>query len=370
MLLVVLVGCADAGDPPVQTPLITVNNDSGFFQVVAPTYSMSFSQAGVHLPDHLIVGGHELLSTNPTNPCALEGLVGIGIFPALSIIAGDVGVNRTSSIDPIFTGPAVAKLAVGYDVDFMCGGTQTASGQAIFTLFPGGRIVREDRMVVPGSATLDSTSDPCGCETGGGTHFFFTTFWAFEDVLGDAAHVDRDGIPTQGGKNQGCTLYEDHAVGVSWNGTATRVHRNEVSSYIYDFATDQAQLPSSPQGMFSAIQVIGTDPGGPGECANILAPLQEAPIQIGDVARDATGDDGIYTDGAVVHRSPFDITTASGLPQGFAVSVDLGGSKHVGITREPALPGEPAVLQPQDDRFILLFPDGLAPGERITVDPQ
>src|SRR5436189_247185 len=141
-LLVLLVACADPGDPPVQTPLVTVSTDKGFVEVTTPTYTMGFSPGGLHLPDSLKVGGRELFAT--------------------------------------------------------------------------GRIVREDRSVVPGTTTLTNVTGPCGCDNGGGTPFFFTSFWAFEEIQDANAHVDKDGNPTTGGMNQACTIYPDRAVAVSW----------------------------------------------------------------------------------------------------------------------------------------------------------
>jgi hypothetical protein len=331
---------------------------------------MSFSSSGVKLPDHLRVGGRELLATNPVDPCALEGLIGIGVFPALSIIAGDVGTGRDSSAELLLDGPAVAQVEVLYEVDFECGGPQKASGSSLFTMFPVGRIMREDRMVIPGTTTLDRTSDPCGCESGGGTNFFFTSFYGFSEVADAASHVDREGNPTDGGE-PACTLFEDAAVGVAWDGNATRVHPRvgEVSAHIFDFKSDQTLLSVEPVGTRSAIQVIAGDPGTGAGCANILAQLVASPMTIAGnpVPRDPS--DGIYRD-EVPHRDAFAIEGSSGLPAGFAVSLDLAGATHAEITRSPAVAGEVAIIQRDGERFIFLFPDALGGNERITIEPR
>lgn len=360
-------GCANPGDSPEGDPLITVTED-GFVRVVSQSgYAMDFSPTGIKMPLHLRLEDEELLATGG---CNTEGLIGIGLFPALVATAGDHGEATTSEIEVLLDGPVIAKVRVEYTADYLCPDTHTLTGETFFTFFPGGRIVRQDR-VTP-SATPLGLSTTCGCQDmDPPQNLFFTTFYAFDPD--GAAQVDADGVETTGNVAQACTMYPDRAVGVSWSGSTTRIGVNGVSSHVFDWASGESTLAETEQTMISAIQLAPDDPAATSDCRSVLAPLADPQIKIGDAPAMRTAEDGIYRLEDAFLDTPFEITTVDEeLPPGFAVSVNLDGATHAEVSRDPEFDSDFFFVQREDDegRFLFVFPDGLGLGERITIEPK
>ena len=365
-MLLASAGCANPGDPPVEPDPITVDAIGGRISVTAPSYTMEFASTGILMPEHLIVEGVDVLGIDG---CNAENRVGVSTYPATNASAGEQGIASRSTIERLLEGPLIAKIRVTYEVDYLCPGAQTLAGETLFTMFPNGRIVREDRDVTPSTSKL-GLSTPCGChDSDPPSNLFFTSFWAFDPD--GATEVDSDGDATTGGLSQACTIYDDRAIGVAWSGDTTRIRPNRASAHVFTWVADSATLDTTPQSVFSAIE-ISTEGGPPSRCGDILADLADPPIRIGDVVLGSTGVDGIYRD-EVVHDTRFEIATAGDpIPPSFAVSLDLAGASHVAFTRDPPVEGEIALIQrdPASDRVLVVFPHALQGDERITIEPR
>src|SRR5262249_39581886 len=151
-VLGLLVGCASIDDPPALTgPTLEVSMDPAI-HVIAQDYRIDFSGTDVQLPAHLTVSETDVLGSEDCS----ENLVGVAVAPAVPIAAGrPQGSDHViSEAKPMLTGPAVAKIHVTFSVDYSCPNKQTAAGAIDFTMFPGGRIVREDLAITPSTDQL------------------------------------------------------------------------------------------------------------------------------------------------------------------------------------------------------------------------
>jgi hypothetical protein len=312
----------------------------------------------------------ELLATNE---CNLEGQIGTAVFPAVVAIGGEQGDAQRSELEVLMDGPVIAKVRVTYEVDYTCPSPQTLSGEAIFTIFPTGRIVRQDHNIQPVTTAITApVNTQCGCNPDAQS-FFFTTFWSF-DAAGLIDHVDETGNPTTGDVFRACSIYDDHGIAVAWSGNDTRIGVNGVASHVLDLIPRGSPTiePTVVEDVFSAIQVVPQDPGGTGECPNILQALADDPdLDVGGVVLDTAGIDGIYRDEGF-HDTTFDLTAPDGdVPAGFAVSINLDGATHAELTRDPPTDRVAFIQRDPDDanRFIFAFPQGLGSGERVTITP-
>lgn len=378
--LAVLVGCAHVDEPAgLAGPTIAVTTDSAV-HVIGPDFQLDFAATGLRLPEHLTVnhGQVELLGDDA---CSLEGKIGVAVAPAVAAIAGTGHgeVAARSQITTLLAGPAVAKVRVSYEVDYLCPAAQTLVGTSDFTVFPSGRIVREDFVTTSSTSRLTKVGS-CGCQQETQPQNFHdlavTTFWAFDPVR--ATQVQRDGSPVTSQRDdvlEACTMYPERAIGVAWGyqaGIGVRYQPHAAASHVLDWtaSTDHTALDPAPRAMVSAIQISNQPPAAPSDCAAVLAGLADVPLQIGDAQAALTDHDGIYRDPAI-HTGRFTIKPAGfAVPPGFAVSIDLGGASHAVLSRSPAAARVGITQREAGDRFLIVFPEGLAPTETITIEPK
>jgi hypothetical protein len=373
-VLGLLVGCASVDDPPALTgPTLEVSVDTAI-HVTAQDYKIDFSGTDVKLPAHLTVSETDLLGTEACS----ENLIGVAVAPAVAIAAGKPQGSDTvtSEAVAVLTGPAVAKIHVTFEVAYSCPNKQTAAGAIDFTMFPGGRIVREDLAITPSTDQLTKVGN-CGCQQESNpTNFHdlvFSSYWAFKktgatQVLANGNLVN----PNTDDQFAACTMYPGFTIGVSWNqqgDVGTRYSPHETASHVlaWSNSSDPSMLAPTPQSMTSAIQIDNKPPMAQSDCAAVLALLDDVPLQIGNTMLGSTDHDGIYRD-LTPHTSAFDIkSNAATVPSDFAISVDLGGADHAVIRPE----GIVATAQREDgNRFLIVFRDGMNPGDVITIEPR
>ena len=375
-VLCLVVACADVPTPPqFDGPGLVVSMDGDSARVDsynANDFSLIFSSTGAKLPVHLIANGVEYLATSFT-ACAGDSGIGFTLAPALTVSGGSPAVSSTLTvIDP---GPGVAKVRVAFDSTYNCPDATAMSGTTDFTIFPSGRIVREDS-VAPTTQVL-APSAACGCASAA-EPFTFSSAWTFDGV--GATQVQEDGSPVSPDVLLACTMYgaTHPGLGVAFaniSGSHTRFHTGDTATHAVDFAANATSLATDAKPMTSAIQ-IGA---GMETCGQLLVPLFDVPLQIGTETYCTTDHDGVYRDvNGGAHTAGFDLTPTScnnmpvkPIPPGFAVSVDLGGADHATIVRTPDLGVAVGVPQHEaDTHYLIFFPDGLALGEKITITPQ
>lgn len=396
LLLILVVGCASTEQPSFEEPTIEVFQGDNFETTVTsrgtptvPGYSMHFRGGvdAIHMPDSFRIGGTEMLIENPT--CNQESEIGIAVFPAATAAAMFSGGDPTDNDDSATTnfvsidvgGPHLARIVVGYSLDYDCAGAQKLTGESTFLFYPTGRIVRADRKITPSTNDLTSTTG-CGC-TGGtpATNFAFTSYWAFNEGV---VNVDRAGdeIPPGGSADGACTVYTNGAIGVQFSETTTRIGVNNRASHVFDFfnriPSTADPLLSRPEQIFSAIQIVdgATVNTDRTRCGEVLERLADPPIRIGDSQLPSSNEDGIYNDDQGIRKQPFRIRPAAGgsLPPGFTVSFELeNGAAR--ITRNPPPTVQPIAYTQRgfqgDRRFFMVFNEGLEGDEAfILVEPQ
>ena len=371
--LLAIAGCASIDSAPgLVTPAITVTNDP--VVVSGPALELDFSATGTHMPDHLKSSdGTELLGSD--DPCTGSSQIGFAVSPAVSAVAGMTGTGVQSTVSVVESGPVLAKVHVAFAVNYACPNAETLQGTSDFTIFPSGRIVREDLNVQPSTDTLEKTGT-CGCQQESDAanfkNFYFGTFYAFDPT--GATQVQADGTAVPDGVFAACTMYAQRAVAVQFDqfqsGVSTRYHAQKTASHAYDWASDQTELAPAQQGTTSAIFVSNKAPASLAECGGLIGRLADVPLAIGTETPAKTGHDGVYR-AITPHPEPFVIKPVTdNIPPGFAIAVDLGGADHATIVRSPDLGTPPAMVQrEQGTTFLIYFPDGLAPGETITITP-
>ncbi len=363
LVCTVLVACADVPTPAsFAGPSLAVTTDGDGTHVKSATFELAFPAIGVKLPDHLYnAAGVELLGRDPG--CAAASLVGVSAAPAITL---DGAASATTSELLIENaGPAIVKAHVTYASAYSCPAATQLGGATDFTIFPSGRIVREDLGVQATTLAL-SASPSCGCATTQ-QNFAVSTFWAFAGT--GASQVLTDGNPVTAGATQACSMYGDHGIAVSFAGggsTSTEFQLGATSAHVLHWVAGATSLSTDTHSMTSAINL-----GSAGQtCAQIMQPLYDAPIEIAGTTYPFTDHDGIYRDSGV-RTGAFEIRTPTRIAPGWAISVDLGATDHATITRTPDLGTTVGVPQRElGTRFLLFFPDGLVAGETITITPQ
>lgn len=374
VIVIAPLGCATVPPSPVNEPLIRVSTDQGV-RVTGPTFEIDFAATGIPMPERLMVNGVDVLGAD--DPCSGESRVGIAVWPAVQVSGGSPA--GTLPIGVLASGPAMAKVQVPYEINYACPNSERLTGTTVFTILPGGRIVREDKVVQPSTNTL-SFGASCGCRSATDVNldrFHFSSFWAFNPA--GATQVAEDGTEivkdTAVKLYKACTMYDQRAIGVAWtpdDTTSTRFRSDRVALHALDFPTtdNNRMLDNTPQSMTSAIQIYATPPEQPSDCAKVLALLDDVPLTIGAMSPAYTAYDGIYRDSAI-HDEAFDIVAGEyAVPAGFAISVDLGGADHAIVTREDGTEPEWTGQRESDSRFLMVFEEGLAPGKRLRVEPR
>lgn len=363
VLCAVLSACADVPTPAsfAGRPL-AVTTDGAGTHVKSDTFELAFPTTGVKLPNHLYsAAGADLLGRDPA--CAAASLIGVSAAPAITL-AGEAAAT-TSELQIENAGPAIVKAHVTYASVYNCPAATQLSGASDFTIFPSGRIVREDLDIQATTQAL-SPAPSCGCATTP-QNFAVSTFWTFAGT--GASQVMTDGNPVTAGATHACSMYSDHGIAVSFAGggsTSTEFHLGATSAHVLHWSADATSLSTDTFSMTSAINL-----GSAGQtCAQIMQPLYDSPIQIAGTTYPYTDHDGIYRD-AGIRSGAFEIKTPTMIAPGWAISVDLGGTDHATITRTPDLGTTVGVPQRElGTRYLIFFPDGLSAGETITITPQ
>ena len=180
-----------------------------------------------------------------------------------------------------------------------------------------------------------------------------------------------------------CTMYEDHAIGVSYGGMGISRARDNGSNFahVFDFNFDGTLAPfaigangeDEPYDITSAIQIVTADGLEDSDCeSRVLVGLAEPGMEVDGLVINEADADGIYND-FKVHDDDFVVrATVGALPPGWALRTEIA-SGSAKITRDPDLGRAPALVQRENsetNQFLFYFPDGLAVGETITIEPQ
>lgn len=349
--LVVATACASPPEPPGNTVQVGVGSSPA--SVYFGPYSMVFGTSpALQLPIGLMTGNGTNLF-GPINACT-ESLAGVLLYPGGRAIGGATGA---SEVENQLTGPAVARIAVTFEVPYTCAsGPEKLTGKTTYTFFPSGRIERLDEDIRAAQNPIQDTGS-CTCGVGD-ANYFFTTFWSFKE--GMDLKPDGSMRPPGGRGAEGCTRVEGHLIAVAYDDQMAEAGNG---TYISFFEIGSPPLTNvAPRSMHSAI-AIAPDDGI--SCEQLLARLHDPAVTVGGSATHTEG--GIYVDDTS-HAASFDITTIGMIQAGFALETSLGGAMHARVTKGGA--ATQFTAQPVGARILMWFAEPFIPGEVITVEPM
>lgn len=338
----------------------------------------------IAMPDFFSLTGTNLLAQPQPSQCGTEDQAGAAIYPVFTAsptsLAADYAI---STLDRIIVGPAYAEYTVHWARDFVCGGlTSRASGNTIFSLFPDGRIVRNDTITPTNVATTLDAS--CRCTPA--TMFFVTSYLALQrDQLAWLATegtaeapvptVDTEivmragGCVVEGGGAPGrlAVVFEDPGLP---RGRIRSVGAGAAAElvFVHDLFSGPALAANVSYGGRTTM-LMSAASGRP--CTQLLAAATATwpPISIGP-----TGSAGgivnstpqtVYVD-PTEYAGPITVTASNGdVPPGLVISVRLPGtsittSRTDGVTWQ----------READGRFIVWFRNSITASEPITITPE
>ena len=370
--LLACVGCASV--PPAENtnvssgPELTVYDDA---ELISGTgFSMSFARTGVRLPTSLIHDGEVFGQSS----CPTPSRAGASIAPFQTAVGERMvpGFDQSkNTLEVVMAGPAVVEIAVAYDVPYACMGPQSLRGTATFTLFPSGRIVRND--VVQASTGQMITNATACTQTCNGIQRDATLelFWALR-AGGDRSRPDDSPIDPGVAVDiaYSCAAYAQDTAAIGWSdGAVTRASEpvvNEALLYTQEFFDKVAVVPQST---LTSSSVLLVAPGRE-TCSAMMRRLRVPPAIVFDngTPRDVMLDtSGIYSDVAVGGSVEVRPRAGESVDDGFAVRLAIEDSDHVRVRRRSGAPIEYTV-QPDGASTIIWITDGLAASDAVTIE--
>jgi hypothetical protein len=322
-LLLLITACANPGEAGFQRGGTSVGENR---QIYFETWEMDFAQTGLGLPISLgrDNGGPNLLKLR--DPCRAS-LVGVGLSPA-AMASGEPPGGINTEFKVVFGGPAVVRVQTSFELPYSCAqsGMQTLSGTSTFTFFPNGRVVRTDEnLIATRQALPDSTRCTAACSPGDAFHF--TSFWGF---VKEANIVDDQGVKGTVLDKPACVIAEGLTIGIKYTGNNTAAAIVDEGAIVKQELTPQmTSWPGDLAAQRAQSQLVLRNGIEPTDCGKVLAALYDPAVMIdGEVA---PIEDGIYLATQTPHRGRTQITTATALPDGFALLIDLGGATHARV---------------------------------------
>jgi len=144
-----------------------------------PGFALRFADGdGFHFPDALMIDGVDVMGheAKPGVACDAEDEVGLRISPSYRISASSDGERVLNHLVPVLRGPGVVQVRVEWATSFACNLMRSPGGTSTFTVFPDGRIVRDDTITDPNMMSISPTPCSCGPQD---KLFYISPFWAF-----------------------------------------------------------------------------------------------------------------------------------------------------------------------------------------------
>ncbi len=408
----------DAGSGMLAGVSVAGNGQSDDMTVTTADLLLRFPRSPINLPDQLQIGGVEVLDEQ--DGCGYENKIGLAVYPVYAMTTGTqtwptaTGDTHTSSLAQLATGPAFAQARVSWSGTFHCASTpSTVSGSSTFTIFPDGRIIRDDQITSPTSVALASVN--CGCGSASGS-YFLTSYLSL--LTQRFSHLTYDAIPTGtpapveaafaalvdgnsvDAPNPRWACLENRnasaqrRIGVAWGGNVpattgdggTRIKLDIVgqptpsATLIYDWANDATTLGTTARDVQVAWFVAAgagasCDAVTMGDLFGAFATPRRLAVDkgVGAVMVPLDVHTGIYTVGGAAAASySIQVETAlSGVPGGMAISLPFPTATALVVTRDGTRlvenndyliqhAGSPVV-------FSLWFPNGLAQQQTLVI---
>jgi len=176
-------GCFDIPPYQPQTSVSYIDDKGGGGGTAkGADFSLHFAGGGFHLPDKLTIGSIDDVLGHASEGCHDENEVGITIAPTLRINADSKATQVTNGLMPVLRGPAAVQVKLDWASQFACTDNSSVlpKGTSTFTVFPDGRIVRDDRLDDPNPQSPPApVADVCICDPNEMTTSGFTvsSYW-------------------------------------------------------------------------------------------------------------------------------------------------------------------------------------------------
>lgn len=351
-------------------------------------YTMTFANAGIRMPEQLVIGTTPVFSDVPAANCISEYGVGVSYTPASVITTGlNAGLATMSSTINIDLSGGVARVSLDWGGSFAGTCSGTPYGRSIFTFFPDGRITRMD------GASIDTSVPINGCQSClVDPTWTIDTFYGFlQSVvtgLQGVAHPVGDGDNTNAGANTVCFSGPGDAfqVGLGWRFSPNRRLR-QISAESLAFIGDMAIL-----GTTTGTGIIGEerttmliDSGS--TCAavrnRVSSFIDDVQIDLTPGTQGGVGlsNDGVYggetpqnTNGGllVTASSTVIARTGGGAIPPFGIWLDLQNFPTIAgvhLTDGGAITHTIQQFGGTSE-YMLWFPDGLVAGQQIMIEAQ
>lgn len=345
--------------------------------------------------DRLIAAGQNLVAA-PETSCNFEDRVGVAVYPVYNI--GPEPSNGTHLLDLVSVGPAFTRLRTvwTYQLPAACGSTARGTGNTEWSIFPDGKIVRNDTVVPSELSSLTAGTLGCNCSGAGAvTAFAVTSYTTLEatalSAVTLAGEAEQSSVPPNTATNVAgaCARGSDGGrLAVWWDRVdnmdpkmpPTRIRHamnpatsHDIVAFVYDFVTSGSMTSQIPAGTSYGIRTHMLLTREPVPCTTLLSTVQAfsviSPMTIAPVTGGAAQPVSYNQQGVFDDVRPFTgpVTVSGTLPPGFAVSLRFPGFTAVSTDRT----AERVIWQRQmDGSFVVFFRDGLSPQSTITVTPE
>ncbi len=357
-----------------------------------PGFALHFAGcAGFHFPDALMIDDVDVMGHAMSPACDAEDGAGFQFLPTARISAGLGAMTVTNRLVPVLRGPAVVQLKLDWASQFSCTDSSSVlpNGTSMFTVFPDGRIVRDDKLGDPNPpGQTPPTANVCTCDSGNMMVDGFTvsSYWTLaEERFRNLYKPDQIMLPIVDevtSPSVACIAGDNSRVGFAWPSTdQTTIHGAGTLIAFGRFNTlHNSMLDMFPwkNSLAMFIERDSNDCKATIDRANAYnAPMMSALSVNGGPSIAASIHDGIYggadENGQTGIMLTADRVTLSGTVQKNSFAVWLQFPHKVDALRA-TLEGETGawyVPQQVDDRsWIVWFRDALSSNQTITIEPN
>ena len=369
-------------------PGITMDSATGPLVTMLGNVSIGFADElnRYPMPDRMSVGGLDVVG--PREGCQYEDQIGVAVFPVYSI-AAQMPPGTIHHLERLHVGPAFTALQTvwNYPLPNCVGGATVGTGNTTWSIFPDGKIVRND--TITPTMTTDITSMNCRCVNA--TDFLVTSYAAFRTQTLRALTFDNDA--TEQATLPVAAVYPSHRsacvttmnngrIAMMWDRidnmdpvpapTRMRIGQmtptgNNITAFVYDMVPSMPMVTTLIHETSYGIRThMLLDAGiGDADCVRMQSTLSSfVNIQalLIDGMQIAYSAQGVFDDGRT-HAGP--ITVSGTLPAGFTVRVRIPGFRAI----RTASAQDQVIWQVEGDGdFYVFFREPLV--SSITITPE
>lgn len=394
-LVVVLAGCfskpgfsgsgSGSDDASGQCTALPPNPTPGLIAVAATRevtwpqgFRLRFGQSAMSLPmpELLTLGGGDILGSS--TECSFEDKLGVAVYPVFMGSAGSISSGFSSASFTVrVAGPAFQQYRVMWSRGTFCGQGQL-TGESVFSLFPDGRIVRNDSISPPTGTTSASNCVNCAGAVGGtfvATSYLALDLAQFHDLqLTTGTREDplpgNDSTAAEGGC--AVTVNASGRIALRWDryeGSgpqfATRVRSIQSKLVLVADLARGLVLTQTPLRVRTTMVLDAND----ATCST----LNERTLRVASAMPISFGGTAVSLDPSEVYAAtaevagPFVVRTNTDVPGGFVISFPSAGHTAIATDRDPS-----RVIWQFDQatqRFYVWFHDPLTSATPVTITP-